>query len=416
MPNQAKKPYRNLLELLESTESYTADAFKACFKGKDQDGAAYASTINDRLAYSLHHQPKRTFEAYPIQFAIERRLFHRIQFLYEHGATHEIRGYQAFATLVSVNAPLELLHYCMQHDKCHHDEKYPALLAAYRQADRPLEKFEAIHHYCFGLSFEAILLEQKPLMMSPAEFERLINAYSLKVAQGGLLNNELKAIYLDIIKHNHHYKSHLKTKLVFGKENPVVNFLRTNPVDATMSDTAHFHALQAILKTHQLLAHDVINIRLQLNRENKANQALAGLYFAYYDFSDREDYALFSKNLVIPRETYDQYAQRNFERLLKNYLNNNEMKKLKENCLRSLENDINIKQDFKREMDNQLAKSPMGTIIRTGTTTRKEKHTGTLAKAMRFCLFSPKLEQGHFGQHEDYVNILPAYNPAYVQP
>lgn len=415
MPYQAKKPYRNLLELLELTESYTTEAFAACFNSKDTDGVRYSKSINDRLPYSPKHQSRHSLEIYPIQFAIARRLFHRIEFLYEQGATHEIRDYQAFASLVSLNAPLELLRYCMQHNKCHHDEKYPALLAAYQQADRPLEKFEAIHEFCFGLSFEALLLDQKPVMMTPAEFERLSNAYSLEVARCGLLKNELKAIYIDIIKHNHYYKSHLKTNLVFGKENRVVNFLRTNQVDSTILDTTHFHALQKMLKNHKLLANDVMSIRLQLNRENKPNQALAGLYFAYYDFSDREDYTLFSKNLVNPRDTYDQYAQRNFERLLKNYLNNDEMKKLKENCLRSLENDLNIKQDFKREMDNELAKSPMGTIIRTGTTTRKEKHTGTLAKAMKFCLFAKQAEPTYFGQHHDYLNVPPAYNPGYVQ-
>lgn len=415
MPNQAKRTYRNLLELLELTESYTPEAFAACLNCQGPDGVVYANTINDRLSYSIKNQPRQAYETYPIQFAISRRLFHRIQSLYEHGATHEIRNYQAFVTLVANNAPLELLHYCMQHNKCHHDEKYPALLAAYRQTDRSLEKFEAIHAYCFGLTFEALVLEQKPAEMPEPEFKQRVKTYSLEVARCDLLKNELKGIYLDIIKRNHHYKSHLKSNLVFGKENPIVNFLRINQIDSTIVDTAHFHALQAMLKTHKLLANDVASIRLELNRANKPNQALAGLYFAYYDFSEREDYALFTKNLVNPRETYDQFAQRNFERLLKGYLNNDEMKKLKENCLRSLENDATIKHDFKKELEYQLAKSPMGTIIRTGTTTRKEKQTGTLAKAMKFCLFGKQAEQQYLAVNQDYLNVPPAYNPNYVQ-
>ncbi|HEU5281455.1 MAG TPA: hypothetical protein VFU82_05720 [Gammaproteobacteria bacterium] len=423
MPNQAaRKKYCNLLDLLEGTASYTPEEFSAYFQSASPSGVIYSETINDCLPYLMQN---KKHSVYPLQFAISRSLFNRIQFLYEHGATNDIRGFQAFKYLVAMNAPLSLLQYCMENKKYHDDEKYPALLAVFdNPGDRQLEKFEAIHEHCFGLRFENILLGLRPDEMSQADFDKAIDAYSQEVDRCALLKNRLKSIYLDIIKHNRNYKSHLKIDLVFGKENPVVNFLKTNH-DSIIQDTKEFQQLQTILKDHTLREDDVAKMRLQLDANEKRNQALAGLYFAYYDFSEKADYELFKKHLVLKKETLDQAAERNFERLLKNYLNDKEMKKLKINCLSALENSRAIRGLFSEEISKSLArKSPMRTIIRTGTTTRKEKETGTLKKAMKFCLFGKALNQPRQRPQEyqgpeeqpDYLNVPSAYSPEYVQP
>ncbi len=427
MPNQAPKPASNLLELLRDCGSYPVEEFALRFNGKASNGVPFALTINDKLSYT---EKKHTVQAYPLEFALATRLFHLIPFLFDHGASHEIRGLAVFKTLVAMDAPLSVLRYCIAQNKCHEYEQYPALLAAYQQPTQAFLKFEAIHEYCFGLTFEAILLEQKPEGMSQADFNLRMKTYAEEIEQSRLLEvdakrdknkkNTLKAIYLDIIQHNPRYKSHLKTELIFDKGNPIITLLRTNGSDYTTSDTEEFKALKQMLRLHLFSRDDIAGLRFQLEREGKPNPALAGLYFSCYDFSALGDYTLFSDHLLKPRDVFDQLAQSHFDRLLKDYLSDEEVAKLKKNCLLSL-NDARIKQSFFSELNGFLSRSPMGTIIRTGTTTRKEKQTGTLKQAKKFCLFGNKEHaqaqaQAQARQEPNYLNVPPAYNPDYVRP
>ena len=420
MPIQApKSASNNLLELLRDTRSYSPETFAERFNGNASNGVPFARTINDKLSYA---EKKQTFQAYPLEFAVANRLFHRIPFLFDRGASHEIQGRAVFKTLVTLGAPVSVLRYCTAQNKCHDYEKYPSLLLAYEQLTEPFLKFEVIHKYCFGLSFEAILLEQKPEDMSQADFNQKMKNYAEEIEQSRLLEinknrdgnkkNPLKAIYLDIIQRNLRYKSYLKTQLIFNKENPIITLLRTNGHDYTVSDTEEFKLLKQMLRLHTFSKDDIIGLRFQLEREEKANPALAGLYFSCGVFSQLGDYTLFNYHLLKPRDVLDQLAHSHFDYLLKDYLSNQEVANLKKNCLLSL-NDIVIKESFLHELNGFFLRSPMGTIVRTGTTTRKEKSTGTLSQAKKFCLFGKKTNPPP-QQEPLYLNVPPAYNPGYA--
>lgn len=338
------KKYNNLLELLYDKRAEPSERVKHYLTTVSTEGRLIASrtevyankenvaeyaefclTVNTVMAF---HQE---YPCLPLQFVVEKKMFSLVPVLLSLGANHLLGDYDYFTKMVMSNAPLDVLEYCIEHKKVDEDKKFNALTASYNNKLMYFfDKFEAIHRYCFNLSFCEILDGRPPEGMSLEDYNTNILNHRDFLIRNPEIMMPLRKIYIDILKLDNTYKSKLKISLALEHENTIISIIQTNSKNAEPSDTREYKELKRMLESHVLTPSDLKSIRALLDGDEKPNPTLATLYFAYKDFENEADFDLFKKHLVdvSPRD-YSPALKNRLTNLLKFYLNGSELSRLK---------------------------------------------------------------------------------------